>query len=211
LPVTAPFVTAPGNTLADALLPRRLPRLLTDALLVLTGTLLIAASARLSIRLPFTPVPITGQTFAILLTGMLLGARRGGLALLLYLAEGAFGLPVFAGGGAGVGVLFGKTGGYLWSYPVAAALVGWLAQRSWDRRPHGAALAMALGSLLILITGSLWLSFFVGGVANGFLLGMLPFLPGDAVKLALAAALLPGGWALVRRIDGTKVRPPKVI
>jgi biotin transport system substrate-specific component len=203
IPVTAPSITAPGNTLADALLPpRRLPRLLTDTLLIVGATILIAASARLSIRLPFTPVPITGQTFAVLLTGMLLGARRGGLALLLYLVEGASGLPVFAGGAAGVGVLFGKTGGYLWSYPLAGALTGWLAERGWDRRPHGAALAMALGSLLILVTGSLWLSLFVGGLTNGFLLGMLPFLPGDTVKLALAAALLPGGWALVRRLEG---------
>jgi biotin transport system substrate-specific component len=203
IPVTAPSLTAPGNTLADALpLPRRLPRLLTDTLLIFGATLLIAVSARLSIHLPFTPVPITGQTFAVLLTGMLLGARRGGLALLLYLVEGTSGLPVFAGGGFGIAVLLGKTGGYLWSYPFAAALTGWLAERGWDRRPHGAALAMALGSLLILVAGSLWLSVFVGSLANGFLLGMLPFLPGDAAKLALAAALLPGGWALVRKLEG---------
>ncbi len=174
----------------------------SDVLLIAFFSLFVAASARIVIPLPFTPVPITGQTFAVLLTGMLLGSRRGALALLLYLAEGAAGLPVFAGGAGGAARFAGPTGGYLFAYPLAAGFVGLLAERGWERRPFGAALAMFLGSLIILTLGTLWLSLFVGGLGTAFIQGMLPFLPGDVIKTALAAMLLPGGWALVRRIRG---------
>jgi biotin transport system substrate-specific component len=196
-----PSSAAPG-TLADAVrAPRTLSRPIIDALWIVAATVFIAASARVSFTLPFTPVPVTGQTFAVLLTGITLGARRGFLALLLYLLEGASGLPVFAGGAAGIVPLIGKTAGYLWAFPGAAAFVGWLASKGWDRRPWTAALAMGLGSLLILTPGALWLSLFVGGVGPAFTLGFLPFLPGDVVKLALAAGLFPSAWAIARRTE----------
>lgn len=202
------FTLSPDQpyVLADALLSRpsrserRVPALATDAVLITLCSLFIAACARISIPLSFTLVPITGQTFAVLLTGMLLGSRRGALALLLYLAEGAAGLPVFAGGAAGATRFLGPTGGYLIAYPLAAALVGFLAERGGDRRPLAAALTLLVGSLVILSLGTLWLSFFVGGLGSAFLQGFLPFIPGDLVKSALAALLLPGGWRLVRRL-----------
>lgn len=187
--------TRAPQTLADALIVRRL---WTDALLVVGASLLVAASARVEISLlPFTPVPITGQTFGVLLTGMLLGSRRGALALALYLLEGAAGLPFFSGGGAGIAHLVGPTAGYLYSYPFVAFLLGWLAERGWDRTPLRTAAAMLLGGTFILATGTLFLAPFVGGLGAAFLKGWLPFVPGDLVKTALAAALLPGGWKLL--------------
>jgi biotin transport system substrate-specific component len=191
-------------TLADVWRPpaaRRHP-LAADVFLILLGSALVALGAQLRIPLPFTPVPITGQTFAVLFTGAVLGSRRGALALLAYLAEGAAGLPVFAGGAGGAAHVLGPTGGYLLAYPLAAALTGWLAERGWDRSPARAFAVMALGSLVIFVLGVGWLSRFVGGLAPALVQGMLPFLPGDLLKNALAAALLPGGWAVVRRVHG---------
>ena len=177
----------------------RLPkRWLAHAALVLLGSAVVALTAQLSFPLPFTPVPVTGQTFGVLLTGALLGSRRGGAALLLYLVEGAAGLPVFAGGTGSVAHLLGPTGGYLVSYPFAAGLMGIFAERGWDRKPAATAAAMLLASLLIYLSGALWLAPFVGGVVAAILKGVLPFLPGDVAKALLAAALLPGGWKLVR-------------
>lgn len=186
-------------TLADALPPARLHPLTRDALLVFAASGLIALCAQLSLRLPFTEVPVTGQTFAVLLTGVVLGARRGGAAVLLYLAEGAAGLPVFAEGGAGAAKFFGPTGGYLLAFPLGAVLTGWLAGRGWDRRPLTAGLAMLLGSSVILGLGTLFLSLFVGGLAPAVAKGLLPFLPGDVVKTVLAALALPGAWRLAGR------------
>lgn len=191
----------PPATLADVLLPRKVARTwLTEALLIVLCSGLVAASARLSIPLPFTPVPITGQTFAVLFTGAVLGSRRGALALLLYLLEGAAGLPVFAGGTGGALHLIGPTGGYLISYPLAAGLVGWLAERGWDRQVRRTVAAMLLGNLVIFTLGILQLSLFTHSLTLAFMKGMLPFLPGDLIKIGLAALLLPGGWALVRRL-----------
>ena len=195
------------RTLADAVLPPpqgAVRALVNDIFLVVLFSLFVAVGAWVVIPLPFTPVPITGQTFSVLMTGMLLGSRRGAIALLLYLAEGAAGLPVFAGGGGGVARFAGPTAGYLLAYPLAAGFVGVLAERGWERRPYGAALAMLLGSGVILTLGTLWLSLFEGGLWPAFLRGMLPFIPGDLIKTALAALLLPGGWALVRRIRGSE-------
>jgi biotin transport system substrate-specific component len=150
-----------------------------------------------SIHLPFTPVPITGQTFAVLLTGSLLGPRLGMAAMVLYLAEGAAGLPVFAPLPApGLAAFAGPAGGYLISYPFAAGLVGALAARGWDRKPSTMLVAMLLGSLVIYAGGGGWLAHFVGS-QKALLLGMVPFLPGDALKALLAAGLLPLGWKLV--------------
>ncbi len=186
------------GSLADRLLTSRsVPSWLADFLLVLAGSALVAASARVSIPLPFTPVPITGQTFGVLLVGAAMGSRRGALALALYLLEGGAGLPVFAGGAAGRTHLLGPTAGYLFSYPIAAGVVGWLAERGLDRRPHGALAAMLLSETIILAAGTLWLSAFVGGLSRAFIQGALPFLPGDLVKALLASALLPCAWKLI--------------
>jgi biotin transport system substrate-specific component len=170
-----------------------------DVLLVVGFSLLVALSAQVAIPLPFTPVPVTGQTFAVLLTGALLGATRGFLALALYLVEGAAGLPVFAQAHGGAGVLLAApTAGYLFAFPFAAGLVGWLAERGWDRRFTTTALAMLAGNAVIYLCGLLWLSRFVGA-GNSIAQGMLPFLPGDALKLLLAAVVLPAAW---RRLGG---------
>jgi biotin transport system substrate-specific component len=177
---------------------RRLGR---DVALMLGFSLLTAASARVAVPLPFTPVPITGQTFGVLLTGALLGGWRGFGAMLLYLAEGLGGLPVFAGGPPahpGLAQLLGRTGGYLVAFPLAALLVGLMAERGWDRTPVRALAAMAAGSLVIYTLGAGWLSRFVGPSA-ALAKGVLPFLPGDALKIGLAASLLPLGWRLTGR------------
>ena len=170
-----------------------------SALVVVGFSLLTALAAQVVVPLPFTPVPLTGQTFAVLLTGALLGPRLGALAMLAYLAEGAAGLPFFRGGAGGIGHLSGATAGYLLAFPVAAYVTGLLAERGWDRRFLTAAAAMALGSVVILACGWAWLATMLGA-AQAFRLGVAPFLPGDVVKIALAAAVLPSGWALLRRL-----------
>ena len=167
--------------------------------LVVAFSLLTALAAQVAVPLPFTPVPVTMQTFAVLLTGALLGSRLGALAMLLYLIEGASGLPFFASGTGGVHyLLFSPSSGYLLSFPAAAFLVGALAERGWDRRFLTAAAAMLIGSIIILLGGWAWLSRFFG-LAQAFLLGVAPFLVGDIIKIVLAAAVLPSGWAILRR------------
>ena len=192
------------STLAQATVPRG--GLLRDALLVVGFSLLTALCARIVIPLPFTPVPITGQTFAVLLTGAALGARRGAAAMGLYVLEGLAGLPVFAGGASGLARLLGPTGGYLLGYIAAAYLTGTLAERGWDRTVRWAAAAMAAGNVVVYLFGVPWLALVsrvAGGVPLGWeravTLGLLPFIPGDLIKLAAAAVALPGAWALVRR------------
>lgn len=170
-----------------------------SAALVLGFSLLTALAAQVVVPLPWTPVPLTGQTFAVLLTGALLGPRLGALAMLAYLAEGASGLPFFRGGAGGVGHFAGATAGYLFAFPAAAYVTGLLAERGWDRRLATAAAAMALGSLVILAGGWAWLSLFFRTASEAFAAGVLPFLAGDLVKIGLAAAALPAGWALLRR------------
>lgn len=190
--------------LADVLVPRGgVWRALG---LALGFSLFIAVSAQIRIVLPFTPVPITGQTLAVLLAGAMLGWRVGVLALLAYLAEGMAGLPVFAGGAQawaptripGVPYLLGPTAGFLAGFVLAAGLVGWLAERGWDRSVPRATLAMVAGQALIYGSGVAWLARFVP--PEGLLAaGVLPFLAGDALKIALAALVLPGAWRLLGR------------
>jgi len=168
--------------------------------LVVGFSLLVALAAQVVVPLPFTPVPVTGQTFAVLLAGALLGPRLGPAAVALYLFEGAAGLPFFRGGASGAHHLFlSPTAGYLFAFPAAAFVTGLLAVRGWDRRVWTAAAAMALGSLVILAGGWAWLALATGTPAGAFRLGVAPFLLGDAVKIALAAAALPAGWALLGR------------
>jgi biotin transport system substrate-specific component len=171
-----------------------------SALLVVGFSLLTAAAAQVVVPLPFTPVPLTGQTFAVLLTGALLGPRLGALAMLAYLAEGAAGLPFFRGGAGGYAHFSGATAGYLLAFPAAAYVTGYLAERGWDRRFATAAAAMALGSLVVLACGWAWLALMFSTPAEAFRMGVVPFLPGDVVKVSLAAAALPAGWALLRRL-----------
>ncbi|GIV95750.1 MAG: biotin biosynthesis protein BioY [Herpetosiphonaceae bacterium] len=190
------------RTLSEAAWPRSMrPRaaLLRDAGLIVAFSLFVALCARISIALPFTPVPITGQTLAVLLTGAALGSRRGALALLLYLAEGAAGLPVFANGAAGAGWIIGPTGGFLLSFPVAAFVTGALAERGWDRSLPGAALAMLLGNVLIYLIGLPWLGIYKDILFKTSLLqaGLFPFVIGDLLKIAVAALVLPSAWRLV--------------
>ena len=170
-----------------------------SAVLVVGFSLLTALAAQVIVPLPWTPVPLTGQTFAVLLTGALLGPRLGALAMLAYLAEGAAGLPFFRGGAGGVGHFSGATAGYLFAFPAAAYVTGYLAERGWDRRFTTAAAAMALGSFVILAGGWAWLTALTGDAVQAFRLGVGWFLVGDAVKIGLAAAALPAGWALLRR------------
>jgi len=193
--------------LADAAVPRpwrasAAARLATNLALIVAGSVLTALAARIAIPLPFSPVPITGQTFAVLLVGAALGSRRGAASMALYVAEGAAGLPVFAGGTAGPGVLLGPTGGYLVGFIAAAFVTGWLAERGWDRRPLTTALAMVLGNVVIYLLGVSWLSLFVG-VTKAPLLGMVPFLPGDLLKIVLATLALPGAWWILRRTSAS--------
>jgi biotin transport system substrate-specific component len=186
-------------TLADAVLPRA--GAVQDALLVLSASLITALAAQAAIPVPWSPVPITAQSFAVLLSGATLGPRRGFLAQLAYLAQGAIGLPYFAGGAGGAAVFMGPTGGYLLAFPFAAALTGWLCARGWDRRFLTMVAAMLAGSAVIFALGLAWLARFVP--AQGLLAaGLLPFIPGDLVKSTLAAVAFPAVWRVVRRGEG---------
>jgi biotin transport system substrate-specific component len=186
-------------TLADIAVPRS--NALTDAFLVIVASLVTAAAAQIEIRLPGTPVPITGQTFAVLLSGTVLGARRAFLAQCLYLIEGAFGLPFFSGGAAGAAYLIGPTGGYLAAFPFAAAMTGAFAEHQLDRTPWRMLLVMIAGSVVIFGLGLGQLSRFVpaGALLSA---GLLPFIPGDLIKASLAAAVFPATWKLVERLGG---------
>jgi biotin transport system substrate-specific component len=171
--------------------------LLYDLGLILAGSAVVALAAQASVRLPFTPVPWTFQPLAVLLVGALLGARRGAAALVAYLAEGLFGMPVFAGGSFGPAALIGPSGGYLLGFVAAAWVVGALAERGWDRRFGSTWAAMALGSLTIFAFGLPWLARFTGW-PGALAAGFWPFVPGDLLKQLLAALLLPGAWRLAR-------------
>lgn len=178
-----------------------------DVMLVITASLFVAGMAQLYVKLPFTPVPITGQTLAVLLVGGALGAKRAGASLGLYLAWIAIGLPFAAEGNSGLEMLKISTasGGYLWGFVVAAVLVGWLADRGWDRDLGRALAAMLLGSIVIYLFGVPWLAAAIdvpvaapGDQMNDALeFGMYPFVVGDVLKLLLAGIALPAAWKVV--------------
>lgn len=190
-------------TLADAAWPRA--GWLVNLQLVVAASALTAVAAQIVVPVPWSPVPITAQTFAVLLCGALLGPRRAFAAQALYLLEGACGVPVFAAGTFGPAILAGPTGGYLVAFPFAAALTGALAARGWDRRFVPMLAAMLAGSAVILVLGLSWLARFVP--APGLpAAGLLPFLPGDLVKAALAALALPAVW---RGIGSGSARPSR--
>ncbi len=184
--------------LADALLPRA--TLVQNVLLVLTGSLLVALCSQISLPLPFSPVPVTGQTFAVLLLGATLGARRSAAALILYLAQGLAGLPVFAPGGLpGPARLLGPTGGYLLAFPLAAFILGALIEYL-SRRWFNWLGAMLLADAVILAAGVAWLKFLTGvSWTQAAAAGLFPFVPGELLKVALVAACLPASWWAARR------------
>lgn len=170
-----------------------------DAVLVLAGAALIAGAAQVSIPLPFTPVPVTGQTFAVLLVGGALGTLRGLTSALLYVAAGIAGAPVYADHASGWHVLTGPTGGYLVGCALAAGVTGLLAERRWDRSVSSIG-AMLTANVVVYLCGLPWLAHSLGtGLTKTLELGLYPFVPGDMVKLYLAAALLPAAWRLTRR------------
>jgi biotin transport system substrate-specific component len=186
--------------LADRVLPRSLA---VDALLVVGGAALTALLAQVAI--PLWPVPITGQTLAVLLVGASLGATRGALSMVVYALAGLAGLPVFSEHTSGAGVLLGVTGGYIVGFVLAAAFTGWLAQRRFERRFLAGMLAFVAGSVVVFLVGLPWLKVTAGltwaqTIAGGF----TPFIVGGIIKAVIAAAALRGAWALVDRADRAK-------
>jgi biotin transport system substrate-specific component len=175
---------------------------------IVLGAGLTALAAQLSFPVPGSPVPVTGQTFAVLLTAAALGPARGLAAQALYLLMGAVGLPVFAGAGHGTGVIFGASGGYLIGFLAAAAITGYGARRGADRSPVRTLLLFALASVVIYAIGTTWLCLDTGMSAGaGISAGVTPFLPGDTAKALLAAGLLPGAWWLAgHRASGGSAR-----
>jgi len=191
--------SAAQTTLISALWPKsEASGAIRFAAIAIIGSLLIAISSK--IQVPFYPVPMTMQTFVILSLGMTCGWRLAGAAVLLYLAEGAAGLPVFAGTpekGIGLAYMMGGTGGYLIGYVLAAGACGWLAERGWDRNIFTTAMAMALGNALIYVPGLLWLGILYGWDKPILEWGLTPFILGDMTKLVLAAVILPLAWVLI--------------
>jgi biotin transport system substrate-specific component len=194
-----------------------LRRYLVMAFLVAAGSALVAACAQIKVNLAFTPVPITGQTFAVLTVGGLLGARLGAASLALYMVEGVFGVlwgdqsegfKVFSDGTFGWRILAGPTGGYIVGFVAAAYIVGWLTERGFDRNPFTATVAMAVGNVTLYVPGLIWLDHHFPGKAFDY--GLYPFILGDSAKLLLAAAVLPTGWALIRFLPGYRKAFPSL-
>jgi len=169
-----------------------------DVTLIVGAALLTAICAQIVFPLPGSPVPITGQTFAVLLSGAALGSRRGALAMTLYLLLGLVGLPVYSDGGAGVEVLWGATGGYLVGFIVAAYVVGRLSEARFDRSLWKALPLFTVGSMIVFVFGVPWLAVAADiSLGQAFALGFIPFIPGGIVKAIAAAAALPAAWRLV--------------
>ena len=189
-------------TLADLLPMERLTPSMRDVALVFGGAALTALAAQIAVVVPWTPVPYTMQTGAVLLVGTALGTMRGALAMLLYVLVGAAGLPVFAQAAGGAHHLIGATGGYLVGFIVAAAVVGWLAEKGWDRSFGTAAGLMLIGTLIVYAIGVPVLAVVTGfPFADALEVGALVFLPWDLAKVLLAAWLLPYAWRLAGERD----------
>jgi biotin transport system substrate-specific component len=194
----------PYPTLLDTLLPTddRARRLLRDVGIAIGGSLLLTLSAKTQI--PFYPVPMTMQTFVILVLGMALGPRLGLATVALYLAQGAMGLPVFAGTpdkGVGMAYMAGPTGGYLVGFMVGAWICGVLAERGWDRSLLKTLAAAAIGHAAIFVCGVTWLQMLIGW-EKAFLFGVAPFWAATLLKTALAVAVMPPAWKLVEKLRG---------
>jgi biotin transport system substrate-specific component len=196
-----------GITIADFLVPIRIGERISSRArhiaLIMLGTLLVVAATQVII--PTSPVPFTGQTFAVLLVGGALGFRRAALSLSLYLALGVIGLPVFSNGGHGVDYLLRATGGYVVGFILAAAVVGRLAELGWDRHIMGAIGAMVVGNVLVYAIGAPWLATVTHRtLADAIAVGVTPFLVWDAVKILVAAGIFPAAWWLVGRRPGER-------
>ena len=192
---------ADAATLRLAVFPRS--GIVADVLLVTAGAALVALAAQ--IRIPMEPVPITGQTFAVLLVGASLGALRGTASLSLYLALGLLGAPVYTEQNSGWEYFTGATGGYIVGFVLAAAITGFLAEQRWDRSLSSAIAAMLLGSVAIYAVGLPWLAAVLNlDFATTLKEGLAPFVPGDLLKLFLAAALLPTAWRVVEATTGRR-------
>jgi biotin transport system substrate-specific component len=173
-----------------------------DLVWIVSFSLLTAVLAHIRIPLPYTPVPLTGQTFAVLLSGAVLGCRKGFLSQALYLAEGAAGLPVFAGGAASFATLLGPTGGYLWSFPMAAGLLGWLVERGFSRASWKLAGALIVSDAMILASGACWLRLLYHvPMSQAWVLGSYPFLIGDVLKVVLVGLSLP---RILKRLEPSR-------
>jgi biotin transport system substrate-specific component len=189
------------TTLAPTLYARTFPRTtswLRDVILILLGALFVAALAQVKIPLPFTPVPLTGQTLAVLLVGATLGSRRATASMLLYIFLGMLGLPVFAGGASGIAYLSGATLGYLVGFVIAAYAIGLLAERGLERTIRTSILPFLVGTIIIYVCGVAWLAVLLGSFVSAVSAGIVPFLIGDAIKLVAAALVLPAAWRLVK-------------
>jgi biotin transport system substrate-specific component len=184
------------QTLIGRLWPEKTVTLFRWAVLILVGSLFLAACAQITVWT--VPVPVTMQTFGVLVVGAVYGWRLGAATVAAYLVEGAIGLPFFAGLTGGLPILFGPTGGYLFGFVAAAAVVGRLAERGWDRNIPTMALAMLIGNVVLYVPGLLWLSTFFGW-EKAIEYGLTPFILIDAVKLAASALLLPAAWQFMRR------------
>lgn len=193
----------PSNTLFEQILPGNVSQgtvWTRNALAIIAGSILLTLSAKLS--LPFYPVPVTLQTLVVLCLGMVLGPRLGAAAVIAYLAQGAIGLPVFAGSpekGIGLAYMLSTTGGYLLGFVAAAYAVGLLAERRWDRSKLTTIAAMIIGNAIIYAFGLVWLGSVVGWDKPILAWGMTPFLLGDLAKILIAAALLPAAWKFFKR------------
>jgi biotin transport system substrate-specific component len=187
-------------TLADRIFARSA---VTDLVLITAGTALTALSAQLII--PMYPVPFTMQTFVVLIVGSTLGTTRGTLSMLLYAVLGLVGLPVFGGASSGAAVLFGASGGYIIGFVFAAALTGWLAQSNWDKKYLGAAVSFVAGGVVIFAFGLMGLSMSLHlGLQDTLAGGLYPFAITEVLKAALATALIPSTWKLVKWVDNKR-------
>ena len=191
-----------GNTLSSRIIP---DSWISNVVLVAAGSALMALSARFSHQFSFSTVPITGQTFAVLLIGAVYGSRLGAATMIAYLAEGAAGMPVFAGATGGVAAIATASGGYLFGFIIAAYIVGWFAERGWDRS-RWIVLPMLLGNAALYVPGVIWLhqQFHVVHVpiswSTALDYGLWPFIAGDLAKLVAASLAVPAGWSLVERL-----------
>ena len=191
------FPTLANETLPDLLGDRSWAR---QGFLAIVGVALLMLSAK--VKIPFYPVPLTMQSFVVLALGLTYGSRLGASTVLLYLAAGVLGLPVFAGTpekGIGLAYMMGPTGGYLLGFVIAAATTGYLAERGWDRKVLLTFVAMLVGNITIYIPGLIWLGNILGWDKPILQWGMTPFLLGDLAKIVLAMIVIPATWKLVRK------------
>jgi biotin transport system substrate-specific component len=190
--MTSPTIAGSRTTIADVFVRRSIA---ADAALVASGAALTGLLAQVSI--PLWPVPVTGQTLAVLLVGTALGSTRGALSLALYAALGIVGVPWFSDASAGFGVIAGPTGGYILGFVVAALIIGRLAERKWDRRISGALVSAVVGSAVVFAIGLPWLAVSLHlDLAQTLEAGLYPFIAGGLIKAVLAAGAMRGAWAV---------------